>query len=51
MEKFVINLDEKRKEEFLRLLAENGFGEVMYDLEDGYFYIEEHEIKKEFDRF
>ena len=28
MEKFTINLDEKRKEEFLRLLAENGFGEV-----------------------
>ena len=28
MEKFVINLDEKRKEEFLRLLSENGFGEV-----------------------
>lgn len=28
MEKFVINLDEKRKEEFLKLLAENGFGEV-----------------------
>ena len=28
MEKFTINLDEKRKEEFLKLLAENGFGEV-----------------------
>ena len=28
MENFVINLDENRKEEFLRLLAENGFGEV-----------------------
>ena len=28
MEKFTINLDEKRKEEFLRLLAKNGFGEV-----------------------
>lgn len=28
MEKFTINLDETRKEEFLRLLVENGFGEV-----------------------
>ena len=28
MEKFTINLDEKRKEELLKLLAENGFGEV-----------------------
>ena len=28
MEKFTINLDEARKEEFLKLLAENGFGEV-----------------------
>lgn len=28
MEKFLINLDEKRKEEFLKLLTENGFGDV-----------------------
>lgn len=28
MENFIINLDEKRKEEFLKLLLENGFGEV-----------------------
>jgi len=28
MEKFIINLEEARKEEFLRLLKENGFGEV-----------------------
>ena len=28
MEKFTINLDKKRKEELLKLLAENGFGDI-----------------------